>query len=624
LLTEAAAERLKDSDVAGAQGIILEVLTNPEFAQGHTPAAISVFQEIRAADAQLAVLSGHRGAVFSAAYSPDGTRIVTASTDKTARIWDPRTGAPLAVLSGHGGHRRSAAYSPDGTRIVTASMDKTARIWDARTGAARGALRPWGCGLVRRLLARRHPHRHRVGTRPRGSGMRARGRRSRCSPVMAMIVYSAAYSPDGTRIVTASLTRPRGSGMRAPAHSSRCSPVMAIASIPPPTRPTARASSPPRTTRPRGSGMRARGQLAVLSGHGGGRLFRRLLARRHPHRHRLGDKTARIWDARTGAQLAVLSGHGDFVNSAAYSPDGTRIVTASIDKTARIWDARTGAHSSRCSPAMAVRLFRRLLARRHPHRHRLGRQDRAHLGCAHGRTARGALRPWRSRLSAAYSPDGTRIVTASMTRLRASGMRAQGSSSRCSPAMAIAVYSAAYSPDGTRIVTASADKTARIWDARTQGHSSRCSPAMAMESLPPPTRPTARASSPPRLTRPRASGMRAPGRSSRCSPAMAVRLSAAYSPDGTRIVTASVDKTARIWDARTGAPARGAVRPWRFRLYRRLLARRHPHRHRIGRQDRAYLGCAHGRAPLAVLSGHGDVIGCRLLARRHAHRHGLG
>src|SRR5208282_3485200 len=42
LLTEAAAQHLKASDVAGAQGIILEVLTNPEFAQGHTPAAISV------------------------------------------------------------------------------------------------------------------------------------------------------------------------------------------------------------------------------------------------------------------------------------------------------------------------------------------------------------------------------------------------------------------------------------------------------------------------------------------------------------------------------------------------------------------------------------------------------
>ncbi|HMC48957.1 MAG TPA: hypothetical protein VKJ77_26825, partial [Caballeronia sp.] len=82
----------------------------------------------------LAVL-GHGDIVASAAYSPDGTRIVTASNDKTARIWDARTGAKLAVLSGHGDLLESAAYSPDGTRIVTASNDKTARIWNARVPA---------------------------------------------------------------------------------------------------------------------------------------------------------------------------------------------------------------------------------------------------------------------------------------------------------------------------------------------------------------------------------------------------------------------------------------------------------------------------------------------------------
>ena len=133
LLTLAAAQRLRDADVTGAQGIILEVLRHPAFAKAPTLAAMSVFQDIRAADALFAVLSGHEDIVTTAAYSPDGTRIVTASRDKTARIWDSGTGAPLGVLSGHSGIVESAAYSPDGTRIVTASADKTARIWDART-----------------------------------------------------------------------------------------------------------------------------------------------------------------------------------------------------------------------------------------------------------------------------------------------------------------------------------------------------------------------------------------------------------------------------------------------------------------------------------------------------------
>src|SRR5262249_45079706 len=80
---------------------------------------------------EIAVLRGHENIAVSAAFSPDGARIVTASDDKTARIWDAATAKEIAVLRGHEGPVRSAAFSPDGARIVTASDDKTARIWDA-------------------------------------------------------------------------------------------------------------------------------------------------------------------------------------------------------------------------------------------------------------------------------------------------------------------------------------------------------------------------------------------------------------------------------------------------------------------------------------------------------------
>jgi WD40 repeat protein len=72
----------------------------------------------------------HDDAVNSAAFSPDGSRIVTASDDNTARIWDAATATEIAVLRGHKGWVKSAAFSPDGSRVVTASRDRTARIWD--------------------------------------------------------------------------------------------------------------------------------------------------------------------------------------------------------------------------------------------------------------------------------------------------------------------------------------------------------------------------------------------------------------------------------------------------------------------------------------------------------------
>jgi dipeptidyl aminopeptidase/acylaminoacyl peptidase len=69
--------------------------------------------------------------VVSAAFSPDGKRIVTASWDKTARVWDAESMKPIGEpLKGHEGEVVSAAFSPDGKRIVTASADMTARIWD--------------------------------------------------------------------------------------------------------------------------------------------------------------------------------------------------------------------------------------------------------------------------------------------------------------------------------------------------------------------------------------------------------------------------------------------------------------------------------------------------------------
>ena len=65
--------------------------------------------------------------------------------------------------------------------------------------------------------------------------------------------------------------------------------------------------------------------------------------RRRAGGDRVRDNTARVWDAATGAPIGKPMQHEDIVNSAEFSPDGARVVTASGDKTARVWDATTGA-----------------------------------------------------------------------------------------------------------------------------------------------------------------------------------------------------------------------------------------------------------------------------------------
>ncbi len=100
------------------------------------------------AQARVVVFDGHAGTIWNAAFSaspsPGALKAVTASNDKSARVWDARTGELLLDLAGHTGYVYDARFSPDGTRVVTASLDGTARIWDAQTGELRSVLRQAG------------------------------------------------------------------------------------------------------------------------------------------------------------------------------------------------------------------------------------------------------------------------------------------------------------------------------------------------------------------------------------------------------------------------------------------------------------------------------------------------
>jgi WD40 repeat protein len=82
----------------------------------------------------LLLYRGHTGAVFAVAWSPDGKYLASAGADKSIQVWDTATGARRLTLQGHTGPVTALAWSPDSKRLVSASEDSTVRIWDAASG----------------------------------------------------------------------------------------------------------------------------------------------------------------------------------------------------------------------------------------------------------------------------------------------------------------------------------------------------------------------------------------------------------------------------------------------------------------------------------------------------------
>jgi WD40 repeat protein len=503
---------------------------------------------------ELTDLRGHEKPVVSAAFSPDGKQVVTASVDETARIWEAESGKLVHVLKGHTGAVVFAAFSPDGRRVLTtgngshytfhdsgasggsssATMEATAgRIWDVASGKELASLK-W-------------------------------------PPFAKAFVRTAAFSPDGRWVLTAGNVGGSVSGLQAvpvihsPNLWDATTGGLVRTFVGEPKTVVAAVFSPD-------------GKLVATAGK---------------------DKTVRLWEAASGKELRILRGHEASLRSVRFSRDGRRLVTAAEDGTARGWDARTGKQDPLgIWPVTFSPDGRRVyVPPPTPARAFTARM----LDVATGKElARAEGVQWHSGAGAWFSPDGRRLATgfwqgkdivildaATLKEVVVLGAPGRKANDRPTGAGGFQLVRSdadskealAWSPDGTKLATA--DGKGKIWDAGTgklltvlDGGNDH---PIGSITFSPDGRRVITTSAGRSLSgggpEPVAEATTIDGRrelipNPKCSArvwdaATAKQVAvlqghagevtvAVFSPDAKRVVTASQDRTARVWDGASG------------------------------------------------------------------------
>ncbi len=250
----------------------------------------------------LYIYHGHTNNVVGVAWSPDGSRIASASYDHTVQVWDAVNGDHVFIYAGHNKKNVTCvAWSPDGTRIASGSDDHTVQVWDAANGGHvytyRGHIDDvhsvaWSL-YGTRIASGSNDRTVQVWQAQNGSNALIHH-----DPIW---VWTAAWSPDDTRIASGT----SDSAVRVwdaqdghllvtyPLHSSS---VHSVAWSPDGTR--------------------------IVSGS--------------------DDNSVQVWNARNGKHFLDYKGHTDKVWTVAWSPDGTRVASGGLDSTVQVWDARNG------------------------------------------------------------------------------------------------------------------------------------------------------------------------------------------------------------------------------------------------------------------------------------------
>ncbi len=453
--------------------------------------------DVSAAATRPVAVMRHANRVTKVAFSPDGRLLLTASRDRTARLWDATTGQMVTSPLEHAHWVETASFSPEGDRVLTASRDQTARVWDATTGEP---LAPplWHNAPVKH--ASQSPDGRYLVTVAADWAVRVWDLATATPAGVCLrhpgAVVDASFSPDGRLVVTA------GRNLEARMWDTT-------------------------TGRPVGPAWLHLGQVHHASFSPDGQ--RVVTACQH------GE--ARVWDVASGEPLSeplCVQPDAPYKSwsrnrcQAEFSPDGRYVVVSAgwagvgaYYGGATVWDATAGeivplgevsghfCHHATFSPDG------RLVAvgTGNPYGNKEGK---AHiLDWASGQHVVPPIVRPQNVSWVEFSPDGRRLLFAiggiGDSRGEAEIVDAATGTPLARPmSHRGSVRTASFSPDGTRVVTASFDSTARVWDAAS---GEPVTPLLRHEDD---------------------------------------VVHAEFSPDGSLVLTASLDETAKVWNAASG------------------------------------------------------------------------